>query len=87
MNFAWRLLECIPKRSKYKEWPKRHSFLGHYIPCGEPRFIGEGAVIHESVIKRIAGTWAQTLRTDFTASRVTDTRRSTSASVTTSGGA
>jgi uncharacterized protein (DUF2235 family) len=54
MNFAWRLLECIPKSDKYKEWPKRRSFLGDYIPCGEPRLIPEGAVIHESVVKRIA---------------------------------
>jgi len=28
--------------------------LGFYIPCGEPRPIPEGAVIHESVILRIA---------------------------------
>jgi uncharacterized protein (DUF2235 family) len=54
MNWAWRLLEMIPKNSKYKEWPKRRSFLGDYIPCGEPRFIPEGATIHESVVLRMA---------------------------------
>ena len=53
MNFAWRLLEGIPKKNKYKEWPKRRSLLGRYIPCCEPRFIPEGAVIHESAILRI----------------------------------
>ena len=52
MNFAWRLLEGIPKSDKYKEWPKRRSLLGHYIPCCEPRFIPEGAVIHESAVLR-----------------------------------
>ena len=54
MNFAWRLLECVPKRTTYKEWPARKSRFGFYIPCKEPRPIPEGAVIHESVVKRIA---------------------------------
>jgi uncharacterized protein (DUF2235 family) len=54
MNFAWRLLECVPKRTTYKEWPARKSLFGFYIPCKEPRVIPEGAVIHESVVKRIA---------------------------------
>lgn len=53
MNFAWRTLEAFPKSDKYKEWPPRRSLLGHYIPCCEPRLIPEGAVIHESVVKRI----------------------------------
>ena len=54
MNVAWRALECVPKRATYKEWPPRKSLLGFYIPCCEPRVIPEGAVIHESVVKRIA---------------------------------
>jgi uncharacterized protein (DUF2235 family) len=54
MNLAWRLLECVPKRAKYKEWPARKTMFGFYIPCCEPRLIPEGAVIHESVILRIA---------------------------------
>jgi uncharacterized protein (DUF2235 family) len=54
MNPAWRLLEGVPKNDKYKEWPERKSMYGYYIPCEEPRFIPEGAVIHESVVKRIA---------------------------------
>ncbi|MBI5320000.1 DUF2235 domain-containing protein [Bradyrhizobium sp.] len=53
MNLAWRLLECVPKAAKYKEWPERKTLLGFYIPCCEPRVIPEGAVIHESVLKRI----------------------------------
>ena len=32
MNAGWRLLEVIPKKDKYKEWPKRKSMLGYYIP-------------------------------------------------------
>src|SRR5262249_16342125 len=51
MNVAWRLLEGFPKKVKYREWPQRKPFLGRYIPCCEPRFIPEGAVIHESVVK------------------------------------
>lgn len=27
---AWPLLEWIPKKDKYKEWPERRSFLHHY---------------------------------------------------------
>jgi uncharacterized protein (DUF2235 family) len=53
MNFAWRLLEAVPKKDRYKEWPERTSRLGFYIPCCEPRFIPEGAMIHESVAQRI----------------------------------
>lgn len=53
MNFAWRALEMFPKDARYREWPERRTFLGSYIPCGEPRFIPDGAVIHESVVKRI----------------------------------
>ena len=43
----WRLLEFLPKSARYKEWPGRRSFLGFYIPAGEPRLIPEGAIIHE----------------------------------------
>ena len=53
MNFAWRLLEGMPKNDKYKEWPERQSRFGYYLPCEEPRFIPEGAVIHESVVERM----------------------------------
>ncbi|MEZ5823006.1 MAG: DUF2235 domain-containing protein [Xanthobacteraceae bacterium] len=53
MNWAWRLLETVPKRTHYREWPARKSLAGFYIPCKEPRVIPEGAVIHESVLKRI----------------------------------
>jgi uncharacterized protein (DUF2235 family) len=50
---AWWILEYIPKSAKYKEWPARESRFGFYIPEAEPRLIREGAVIHESVVKRM----------------------------------
>jgi uncharacterized protein (DUF2235 family)/membrane protease YdiL (CAAX protease family) len=59
----WWLLEPIPQRTKEKEWPRRRSFLGFYIPWAEPRPIPnrpwEGVpsndpfFIHSSVLARI----------------------------------
>jgi len=51
---AWWILEYIPKSDKYKEWPARQSHFGFYIPDAEPRFIPDGALIHDSVLKRMA---------------------------------
>jgi uncharacterized protein (DUF2235 family) len=53
MSWAWRLLEYLPKKDKYKEWPERQSHFGFYIPDAEPRPIPENAFIHESVVKRM----------------------------------
>jgi uncharacterized protein (DUF2235 family) len=53
MTAAWRLLEYIPKKDKYKEWPERKSHFGFYIPDAEPRLIPEGAFIHASVLARM----------------------------------
>jgi uncharacterized protein (DUF2235 family) len=50
---AWWILEYIPKSAKYREWPARRTHFGFYIPDAEPRVIPEGAVIHESVVKRM----------------------------------
>ncbi len=52
----WWLLEILPKRVKYREWPSRPSFLGFYLPLGEPRFIEPEADIHPSVRERQAMT-------------------------------
>ena len=49
----WWLLEIIPKRTKWRRWPKRANILGFYFPWAEPRLIREGARIHESVLKRM----------------------------------
>src|SRR6185503_17860542 len=40
----WWILEVLPKRTKWREWPRRPSFLGLYLPLGEPRLIPEGRV-------------------------------------------
>ncbi|WOH66045.1 DUF2235 domain-containing protein [Bradyrhizobium sp. BWA-3-5] len=50
---AWWLLEYLPKSARYKEWPARQSYFGYYIPDAEPRFIPDGAVIHESALQRM----------------------------------
>src|SRR5258708_1314852 len=49
---AWWILEWLPKREKWREWPDRKAFLGWYLPLGEPRLIPEGAILHRSVIDR-----------------------------------
>lgn len=50
----WWLLEVIPKLKRYREWPRRWSLLGIYVPLAEPRPIPDDAVIHGSVFERIA---------------------------------
>jgi uncharacterized protein (DUF2235 family) len=52
MTAGWRVLEWLPKADKYKEWPARKSFLGHYVPAAEPRPIPDNAFVHESVVQR-----------------------------------
>jgi len=54
MNAAWRAIEYLPKKDKYKEWKARKSTLGFYIPDAEPRVIPEDALIHGSAIEKIA---------------------------------
>jgi len=53
LNFVWWLLELFPKRTSRREWPKRFSFLGLYIPMAEPRFIPPDAKLDPSVEKRL----------------------------------
>jgi uncharacterized protein (DUF2235 family) len=54
LSGAWWILEYLPKADKYKEWPARQSRFDFYIPDAEPRFIPDGALIHDSVLKRMA---------------------------------
>lgn len=54
MSAAWRPLEWWPKRDKYKEWSARTSARGYYLPRAEPRFIPPGALVHQSVLDRMA---------------------------------
>ena len=45
-SWAWRTIEYLPKKSRYREWPARKALFGRYIPNAEPRYIPENAVIH-----------------------------------------
>jgi uncharacterized protein (DUF2235 family) len=53
LSGAWWLLEYLPKSASYKEWPARKTYFGYYIPDAEPRFIPDGAIIHESAVLRM----------------------------------
>jgi len=53
LHGAWWILEFVPKSAKYKEWPARQTHFGYYIPDAEPRLVPDGAIIHESVVKRM----------------------------------
>jgi uncharacterized protein (DUF2235 family) len=53
LSGAWWILEYLPKSASYKEWPARKTHFGYYIPDAEPRFIPDGAVVHESAILRM----------------------------------
>jgi uncharacterized protein (DUF2235 family) len=53
MNWAWLLLEGIPKRVKWRDWPGRKSLFGWYLPLCEPRRIYNDARIHYSVFERM----------------------------------
>jgi uncharacterized protein (DUF2235 family) len=53
LSGAWWILEYLPKSASYKEWPARKTYFGYYIPDAEPRFIPDGAVIHESAMLRM----------------------------------
>jgi uncharacterized protein (DUF2235 family) len=50
----WWILEWLPKRTKWREWKERPSILGFYLPRGEPRLIPDGAILHQSVLDRMA---------------------------------
>ncbi len=52
LKWYWWPLEILPKRVKYREWAARPSFLGWYLPLGEPRFIEADANIDPSVRER-----------------------------------
>lgn len=54
MTWGWRILEWLPKSASKKEWPDRRTFLGFYLPCGEPRPIPDGSLVHYSVAERMS---------------------------------
>jgi hypothetical protein len=53
MSPLWRSLEWFPKSDRHKEWVKRASLLGRYIPDREPRVIPASSLVHESVVSRM----------------------------------
>ena len=67
MTVAWKLLEYLPKNRKWKRFPEKVEGGGYYLPRAEPRKIPEGALLHHSVIERIAkGYKPVNLPSDFT---------------------
>lgn len=54
LTAGWKPLELLPKDDKFKEWPSRKSLWSHYLPEGEPRFVPENAIVHQSVLDKIA---------------------------------
>ncbi len=52
MTPGWRILEWLPKHEKWKEWPKRRSWLRCYLPRSEPRLVPNDAILHPSVLER-----------------------------------
>lgn len=53
LSASWKSLEWFPKSVRYKDWPKRATLFGLYIPWGEPRRIPDDSLIHQSVIRRM----------------------------------
>ncbi|AUW58745.1 hypothetical protein C1T17_12195 [Sphingobium sp. SCG-1] len=54
MTAAWWPLEYLPKNRKWKRFPENATSGGYYLPRAEPRKIPEGALLHHSVIERMA---------------------------------
>jgi len=59
LTSGWRILEWLPKRVRWREWPARKALCGWYLPMGEPRHLPDDALIHASVRERM------TLRADY----------------------
>lgn len=67
MTAAWWPLEYLPKNRRWKRFPQRVETGGYYLPRAEPRKIPDGALVHYSVIERIAmGYKPVNLPADFT---------------------
>jgi uncharacterized protein (DUF2235 family) len=54
LTLGWWPVELVPKKLKWKRWPKRSSGKGFYLPLAEPRFIPDDALVHKSVLDRMA---------------------------------
>ncbi len=58
MNWAWKLLEYVPRRVPVTSWRKRGDTTRIYLPRADRRFIPEGARIHQSVSNRLSSDTA-----------------------------
>jgi hypothetical protein len=58
MNWAWKLLEYVPRRVPITSWRKRGDTTRIYLPLADRRFIPDGASLHQSVIDRLSSTTA-----------------------------
>lgn len=56
MNWAWRILEFIPKRKKYHDDPDVQKRMGFYFPLAERRYVPADAELHQSVRDRKAAS-------------------------------
>ena len=54
LTAGWKLLEYFPKNIKYREWQRR-SFLGWYLPRGEPRPVPAEHRLDEAIDQRRRG--------------------------------
>ena len=54
MSAVWWPLEYFPKSLKWKRFPENKSGWGYYLPQAEPRKIEERALLHYSVVERMA---------------------------------
>jgi uncharacterized protein (DUF2235 family) len=62
MNWGWKLLEYVPRRVPSTSWRKRGDTTRIYFPLSDRRFIPDGAVLHQSVIDRMAAASAAIYR-------------------------
>ena len=54
MNWAWQILEWLPKKDNDNRWKPRETFMGIYLPRSEPRTTNEFGSMHPSVEERKA---------------------------------
>ena len=53
MTWAWRSLECVPRRVPPTSWRRHGDTGGIYIPLADRRLIPDGASVHQSVFDRM----------------------------------
>lgn len=58
MNLGWRLLELVPRRVPDSSWRRSGTAGGVYLPLSDPRFIPADALVHQSVVDRMAAPLA-----------------------------